>query len=339
MHLRRDRYGTAYLQRLTDGYNLFLKFLLYMNISWSSVAGASARVVDRVLIEFVQWCYDCSLTLGAATHGVLSIQHKLHMKRQLSEAWESIRTWKTEEPPSTRTPFSVYILKAVLLYCMSTGLRYAGRDRALYFGAMICFRLGFFGLLRPAEIIDLLVHQLGFPDSLLLGGGSALVILISRPKTRRYLGRRQFSLVDDDDTVSWVRWFCQGLSKEERVFPGDGAELRRILKEALEFYGLDSLGLTLASLRTGGATYFFRRDQNLGKLQFMGRWRQPVTLQHYLQEGMSAHILASLSAETELLLRSLAPRLRKIERPPLVAAPVLLPWRRVRDDAGAKTGR
>ena len=339
MHLRRDRYGAAYLGRLSEGFEVFKKFLLYMNIVWSEVCQYPARMVDRLCVDFVQWCYDCAFNLSTATHGLLAVQHKLHLKRQLSEAWESIRTWKTEEPPSTRTPFSPYLLSAILLYCVSTGMRCSGRDRALYFGALVVFRVGFYGLLRPVEIIELTVRQLGFPDSILLGGGSALVVLIFRPKTRRYLGRRQFSMVNDEDTVAWVKWFCNGLGPDDKVFPGSAGELRRILKKAIDFFGLRGLGLTLAGLRTGGATYFFRKDENIGKLQFMGRWRQQVTLQHYLQERMSAHLLANLSFETEMLLRFLAPRLTMTARPPPTPAPVLLPWKRFRDAVSLGTGR
>ena len=192
------------------------------------------------------------------------------------------------------------------------------------------FRLGFFGLLRPTELLTLTVRQLGMPDSILLGGGEAIVILIFRPKTRRYLGRRQFSMVNDPDTLEWARWFLDGLNPDQRIFQGSPAELRNILKEALNFLGLDGLGLTLAGLRTGGATYIFRKDQNVGVLQFLGRWRAANTLHHYLQEGMSAHILANLSAESELLLRSLSRRLETIQKPPPVADPVLIPWKRVR---------
>ena len=80
--------------------------------------------------------------------------------------------------------------------------------------------------------------------------------------------------------------------------------IRGILKEGLRFLGLDHLELVLAGLRTGGATFYFRRDQNLGKLQFMGRWRAATTLHHYLQEGMTDHLLASLHNDTEQFLLS-----------------------------------
>ena len=331
LHLRRDRYGAAYLGRLKEGMDVFLKFLEYMNLAWSAVAAAPGRLVDLLMIDFIQWCYDTRFKLNVATHGLLSVQHRLHLKRQLTESWESIRTWKTEEPPSTRTPFAPYILGAIVVYCISQGMKTSGRDRALYFGAIVVFHLGFYGLLRPTEMAELVVQQLGWPDALLLGGGQSLVILIMRPKTRRYLGRRQFSLVDRPHSIAWARWFCDGLAPSDKIFPGNASELRRILKEAVTFFGMEGLGLTLAGLRTGGATFYFRRDQNLGKLQFMGRWRQQVTLHHYLQEGMSAHLLASLSIETENLLRALAPRIHATRAPPTVPAPVLVPWRRLRD--------
>ena len=176
-----------------------------------------------------------------------------------------------------------------------------------------------------------IVSQIGLPDSILLGGGRSVVILIERPKTRRYLGRRQFALIDDWATVSWLYWFLEGIARDDKFFPGSGAELRAILKEGLRFMGLEHLQLVLAGLRTGGATYFFRRDQNLGKLQFMGRWRAVATLHYYLQEGMTAHLLAGLSDDTEQFLLSLRPRLESLRSPPRVSAVQLIPWRRVHD--------
>ena len=210
-------------------------------------------------------------------------------------------------------------------------MRTSGRQRALYFGALVIFRLGFFGLLRPSELLSLTVRQLGMPDNILLGGGASIVILIFRPKTRRYLGRRQFSMVNDPETLAWARWLLAGLGPDQRIFPGSPTELRNILKEALSFLGLSGLGLTLAGLRTGGATYIFRRDQNVGALQFLGRWRAANTLHHYLQEGMSAHILAELSQSTIDFLLSLAPRLEMARWPPRLPVIEVVPWGRVRN--------
>ena len=198
----------------------------------------------------------------------------------------------------------------------------------MYFGAAISFMVGFYGLLRPSEIVCLKVSHLGLPSSILLGGARCIVIMVDRPKTRRHLGRRQFGLVDDADIVAWVEWYIQGLGQDEKIFPGSGSELRGILKEGLRFLGLEACKLVLAGLRTGGATFYFRRDQNLGKLQFQGRRRAATTL-HYLQEGMTAHLLADLPAETEQFLLALRPRLDRIRRPPVRPSPELIPWRRV----------
>jgi hypothetical protein len=332
-HLRNDRYSQAYRDRLAEGWTFFLRFLRIMAVPLSLMSGASGRAADSLMCEFVQWCYNSSLSLGIATHGLLSVQHRFSLRRQLGEAWESIRTWKVEEPPSYRLPFSPYILQCVLLYFLGAGMRTVGRLRALYFGAMVVCRIGFFGLLRPEELLTLTVQQVGLPTNLLLGGGRSMVIVLYRPKTRRYMGRRQFSMVSDLETVAWTEWFVQGLGADQRLFPGSPSELRGLLKEALAFLGLDGLGLSLAGLRTGGATYRFRVEQNIGALQFQGRWRAPSTMHHYLQEGMAAHLITQLSAATETFLLSLQSRLNMVRAPPPQSAVELIPWGRHRDAA------
>ncbi len=95
-----------------------------------------------------------------------------------------------------------------------------------------------------------------------------MVLTIMKPKTRRSFGRRQFAIIEDEDTIAWIKWWCEGRTPKARLFPGSKQQLRDILLEACKMLGIESLGLTLAGLRTGGATHLFRRERNLGKLQF-----------------------------------------------------------------------
>ncbi len=80
--------------------------------------------------------------------------------------------------------------------------------------------------------------------------------------------------------------------------------------------GLQDAGLTLASFRTGGATSHFQKEQNLGALQFHGRWRTPVTLQHYLQEALSAYLLLELPSATRAAVAACQAAFVKMTSPP-----------------------
>ena len=43
------------------------------------------------------------------------------------------------------------------------------------------------------------------------------------------------------------------------------------------------------------ATDAFKRNQNLGALQFRGRWKSTFTLQHYLQEAVASMVWLKLA--------------------------------------------
>ena len=76
--------------------------------------------------------------------------------------------------------------------------------------------------------------------------------------------------------------------------------------------GLSSTSYTLGSLRGGGAVSYFRKTQNLGALQYRGRWDNAGTLGHYLQEGLAALAFAKLDEKTLRRIRTLADAFRTI---------------------------
>ena len=64
---------------------------------------------------------------------------------------------------------------------------------------------------------------------------------------------------------------------------------------------LESLKLTLGSLRPGGATHFFMSGTPVSTLQYMGRWSNEKSLRCYIQEAVAAFVLAK--ADKKVLLR------------------------------------
>ena len=80
--------------------------------------------------------------------------------------------------------------------------------------------------------------------------------------------------------------------------------------------GIRSMGLSAASLRAGGATQSFREDPNIGRLQYLGRWKSAATLQHYLQEAMAAYVWARVSPESKLVIEGLLAQQELTSNPP-----------------------
>ena len=116
--------------------------------------------------------------------------------------------------------------------------------------------------------------------------------------------------------MSWLSWVCSHTRPRDRLFALSQASLLRFFLQALAVLKLDALGFTLASIRTGGATAAFRAHQNIGALQYAGRWRSAHTLHHYLQEAMSMHAEASIPGAARALIEEARSRLPGLLHPP-----------------------
>ena len=115
------------------------------------------------------------------------------------------------------------------------------------------------------------------------------------------MGRQQVSHLSHEESVQWLDWLVQGLGPDTKPFLSL-VVMRKLLRIALQALGLDSLMLTLASLRCGGATQLLRLTQNVPLIQHFGRWKHPESLAHYLQESMSVLVQQSIPLESQLLI-------------------------------------
>ena len=88
--------------------------------------------------------------------------------------------------------------------------------------------------------------------------------------------------------------------------------------------GLEECHYTLSSMRAGGATSHFPPHQNLGVLQFLGRWSAASTLQHYLMEAFSAHVTFQASSVVRRKLEMVHRHVSALDSPPVLGARVFL---------------
>ena len=73
----------------------------------------------------------------------------------------------------------------------------------------------------------------------------------------------------------------------------------------------------------GGATAHFRKHQNLGSLQFLGRWADASSLQHYLQEAVASLMWLSLSPRAVSRVQHAALWFAQLSAPPRAISLVL----------------
>ena len=134
------------------------------------------------------------------------------------------------------------------------------------------------------------------------------------------MGRVQTALITDTITVRWLTWFCLNLSPNCSLLPGGVQKFRKKFNQLIDLMELGSLNLSPASLRAGGATYYFSIGVEIQRLRFMGGWRNLCTLDHYVQEASATLVLINLPSEVTGRIESLLREGRFLRRAPVA------PW-------------
>ena len=209
-----------------------------------------------------------------------------HLRPFLSSAWQVDRKWIQYEPGSCRPVISGPIMRAVCSLAIIW-------DWTSWLGITL---LGFLGMLHPAEFIFLLRSDILLPSDTLVDE-RVLYIHIRQPKTARF-ARRQHCKVDDLIVLKFIEKVFGSLHASCRLFPYGVSAYRRRWDSIMARLGvphsLPTRGCTPASLRGSGATHMYLSFDDLGKVQWRGRWAQLKTLEFYIQEVAAQTIVGKL---------------------------------------------
>ena len=209
-----------------------------------------------------------------------------HLRPFLSAAWQVDRKWIQYEPGSCRSVISGPIMRAVC----SLALLW---DWTAWLGVTL---LGFLGMLHPAEFIFLSRSDILLPADTLVDE-RVLYIYIQHPKTARF-ARRQHCKVDDPLALCFIEKVFGSLPSTSRLFPFGASAYRRRWDSIMNRLGvphsLPTRGCTPASLRGSGATHMYLSFDDLGKVQWRGRWAQMKTLEFYIQEVAAQTLVGKL---------------------------------------------
>ena len=317
--LRKGNASVAYLRGQSKGVGRFEHFLGRRGIDWSDWHSDDAEIIDDVLIDWIQHEFDAKKTLYDTTCGVLAIQRRYKLQYRLPGAWSAIRTWRQARPSKRRRPLSPFMWKCIVLGLLArAGL--PGANAWLWVGTAVLVLVGFSGLARPGELDGLLISHVGLPGDERIGGGTMAVLLIMSPKNRAHMGETQFIAIESKAVIRWLEWWIDGRKQHEHVFPRY-ADASRCFKEVVAELGLEEIGFTLGSLRTGGATAHFRQFRNIAALQYLGRWANPSTLAFYPQETMAEHLTTQIPHVARNRLANLAQYFPLLHQPPAQRAP------------------
>ena len=298
--LERGRFSGAYAQRLRQGI-LHFKRWLPREKGHLLLHKRYQRQLDGFLASYVQWCFDSEVNMSIPKHAVLGYQHTFQCKRGFPRAWTCLLAWRHRLPSRHRTPIPFEVMQAMALMGLERWLLEPSDSLWLCFS--IAIRFGFFGLLRPGEILrlratDVMVRPCA-ADQLV-----AVMVLVS-PKNKRSLGLQQFCTIRDQNTARWLQWVIESLHPEHKLWPSSGANFRKYFANALAALHLSDARLSPASLRAGAATHSYLAGMEIQRLQFHGRWASQSSLNCYIQEAMGHLVWMSMPEASRRIIRGL----------------------------------
>jgi hypothetical protein len=201
------------------------------------------------------------------------------------------------------------VMEGIFMVGLIFGLLLEPHNARYWLPFAVLTRVGWHGLLRPGEVVAVVSHGVATCGGRVRKVRTGGVVMIEEPKNRRAMGRRQFTTISDDLSLRWLEWLLRELPRGVRLFPGSPQKFRDLLEQSLTILGLQGLGFTLGSLRSGGATAFFLATKNVPALRITGRWSNERSLEVYVQEAMCALICTQVDGAAEMLdaLRSFLP--------------------------------
>ena len=270
-----------------------------LDVPAEHVLQMGAAELDRALTEFGQllWQGQRSLLDYCETINAI-VDTDRGLRGHLPRAWEAAWVWRSLTPSTNRVPMP----EKVLLAMMSVALAWNMPHVALLLAA------GFMGLLRVHELRWLRFGSFMSPRRL-LNDDSVMFIIIEKPKMRRMTARRSYVRIDDPAIIALADAVVEDRPDDSFLFNGSYQQLRAVFNAICAELRLPHgapQGLTLGSLRPGGATWLYRGTDNTELVRFRGRWASNRMLEIYIQEVGAASMLPLLSVTTRARITALA---------------------------------
>ena len=183
-NLQKSLLSQDYRKRLCDALAIFSAFCASSGIPWQSYR-EDGRRMEVALITFIQHCCDKKLSLSLARHSILAVQKRFRsLKGRLRRAWDSIAAWQLQRPVKSRPPMGKPVMEAIFSVAMLFAFELRPGQRAYWVSFGLCIWIGWFGLLRPKEIFNLLLNHIRLPSRVLKGEPLIAVLRLLSPKNR-----------------------------------------------------------------------------------------------------------------------------------------------------------
>ena len=293
------RTGEHYRRQLDRSWELLTAFAVERGLPIPATFEDSPKVANTVLCLFIQSEFERGRPVSLAKHAVLAVQTRYRSLRGcLRDSWDALQSWQFELENRTRNPIDVGVLQAMCAVAKLLGCQALKEGRAAlaweWFVFATLVAVGFYGMLRPGEIVALRKDIVRCPSPFEADREPWAIVAIERPKNRRALGRVQFAAIRDAATTGWLTWVVAECDPGRPLFPRGYRGFASRFAAVLVSLGLQRLQLTPASLRAGGCSWFSRAGVNPSVLKYWGRWASESSVAHYVQECLGTFVLRQL---------------------------------------------
>lgn len=296
--LRWGKYSPAYRKRLLEGCSAFSTFLAEAGVGLEAVLQQKSSTVDEIMEQFIRTMHDSSKksSLRVAKHALLTLQIlRPRLRRKMQASWNAVKSWEEQQPVSFRAPLPLALLMAIVCKALLLSEQCNSEKEAQLWRALSTLLLvGFFGLLRPGELFGLKAQDAVAPNSLTMGSSFA-VVRVARPKNSRQMGVQQYVEIRRPDAVNWLTWLKGSRPAHAALWASTPSRFRSMFKKVCCALKVDTLRLSPASLRAGGATWLVDEGVEISRVRFLGRWAHLRSLEHYIQVAKAQQIALAVA--------------------------------------------
>ena len=270
----------------------FFAFLKYEHLSLPRARSA----MDDLVSDYIEHLWASGEGRALASDTLAGLQHEdAKLKGNLPLSWRLLKVWNQNELPNRAPPLPESVVHALAGWA----LMHDDFDFAL------SVLLGFYGMLRTGELVDLLPHQVHAPSD----KGPA-VLSLGLTKSGKRQGAAESVTVSVFEVVRRLRFWKASCRNKLGKTPQDW---RAKFAHGIQSLGLSDYGFRPYSLRRGGATFWFMKHGQFDRLLIQGRWAAPRTARIYINEGLAT--LAELSIPQTNLRGFLHVYRRALEQP------------------------
>ena len=279
-------------KRYDNALRKFFEFLKFENLSLPRVRSR----MDDIVGEYIEHLWSSGEGRALASDTVAGLQNEdPKLKGALPLSWRLLKVWSQNELPNRAPPLPENVVHAL------AGWAIVKDDHA----CALSLLLGFYGMMRTGELIELLPHQVQAPKA----NGPA-VLSLGLTKSGKRQGALESVTITVYDVVRRLQAWKAASKKRLGISP---AEWRAKFSQGLEALQLQEFGFRPYSLRRGGATFWFLKHGSFDRLLVQGRWAAPKTARVYINDGLAT--LAELTIPTHKLRGFLTIYKRALEHP------------------------